>query len=391
MSIDYKESLENLRNTGRIRQLRPLAQRVGCRVAWQGRRFLNLTSNDYLGLAGNARFLRRFYSSRTDENLIDRFGLGAASSRLLTGDIETAHQLEESLTREYKRPAALLFNSGYHANIGILPALLGKGDLVLSDRLNHASIHDGMQLCRARHKRFRHCDYDHLQEILENFRERYGRVVIVSESVFSMDGDVADLQRLVALKKKYDALLYIDEAHAVGLYGARGLGKAEEQGVIDEVDILMGTFGKAFASIGAFVLCEADIRDYLINHSRSLIFTTALPPVVIHWNLFIFEQVLKMQDEREHLAGISEKLRRTLIENGLVTGGSTNIVPVMIGDNQQAVDLAEKMQEEGYLIFPVRPPTVPVGTARFRISLTADMLWQDLEKLACRIAAHLHQ
>jgi len=390
MSIDYKETLEHLHTTGRLRQLRPLAERNGCRVTYRGRSFLNLTSNDYLGLAGNARLLRRFYSSRDDENLFDRFGLGAASSRLLTGDIETAHQLEESLTREYGRPAALLFNSGYHANIGILPALLDKDDLVLSDKLNHASIHDGMQLCRAQHKRYRHCDYDHLQVILEKSRERYGRVVIVSESVFSMDGDVADLQRLVELKKKYDALLYVDEAHAVGLYGARGLGQAEEQGVINEVDLLMGTFGKAYASIGAFVLCEADIRDYLINHSRSLIFTTALPPVVIHWNLFIFKEVLQMHDQREHLAGIAEKLRRALTENGLVTGGSTNIVPVMIGDNQKAVDLAEKMQDEGYLIFPVRPPTVPVGTARFRISLSADMLWQDLEKLACRIAAHLH-
>ena len=390
MSIDYKETLEHLHNSGSIRQLRPLAERNGCRVTYRGRSFLNLTSNDYLGLAGNARLLRRFYSSRDDENLFDRFGLGAASSRLLTGDIETAHQLEETLTREYGRPAALLFNSGYHANIGILPALLDKDDLVLSDKLNHASIHDGMQLCRAQHKRYRHCDYDHLQVILEKSRERYGRVVIVSESVFSMDGDVADLQRLVELKKKYDALLYVDEAHAVGLYGARGLGKAEEQGVINEVDLLMGTFGKAYASIGAFVLCEADIRDYLINHSRSLIFTTALPPVVIHWNLFIFKEVLQMHDQREHLAGIAEKLRRALTENGLVTGGSTNIVPVMIGDNQKAVDLAEKMQDEGYLIFPVRPPTVPVGTARFRISLSADMLWQDLEKLACRIAAHLH-
>ena len=390
MSIDYKETLEHLHTTGRLRQLRPLAERNGCRVTYRGRSFLNLTSNDYLGLAGNARLLRRFYSSRDDENLFDRFGLGAASSRLLTGDIETAHQLEETLTREYGRPAALLFNSGYHANIGILPALLDKDDLVLSDKLNHASIHDGMQLCRAQHKRYRHCDYDHLQEILEKSRERYGRVVIVSESVFSMDGDVADLQRLVELKKKYDALLYVDEAHAVGLYGAMGLGKAEEQGVINEVDLLMGTFGKAYASIGAFVLCEADIRDYLINHSRSLIFTTALPPVVIHWNLFIFKEVLQMHDQREHLAGIAEKLRRALTENGLVTGGSTNIVPVMIGDNQKAVDLAEKMQDEDYLIFPVRPPTVPVGTARFRISLSADMLWQDLEKLACRIAAHLH-
>jgi 8-amino-7-oxononanoate synthase len=285
MTIDYGEVLGNLKNTGRIRELRPLAGRSGCRVTWQGKRFLNLTSNDYLGLAGNARLLSRFYSSRTDENLFDRFGLGAASSRLLTGDIDTAHLLEEKLAEEYQRPAALLFNSGYHANIGILPALLGKGDLILSDKLNHASIHDGIQLCRAEHKRYRHCDYNHLQEILEAGRDRYGRVIIISESVFSMDGDVADLKQLVALKKKYGALLYVDEAHAVGLYGAKGLGKAEEQEVIHEVDFLMGTFGKAYASIGAFVVCDADIRDYLINHSRSLIFTTALPPVVVHLSL----------------------------------------------------------------------------------------------------------
>jgi 8-amino-7-oxononanoate synthase len=310
---------------------------------------------------------------------------------LLTGDIETAHQLEESLRTEYGRPAALLFNSGYHANIGILPALLGKGDLVVSDKLNHASIHDGMRLCRAEHRRYRHCDYDHLQEILESSRGKYGRIIIASESVFSMDGDVADLGRLVDLKKRYEALLYVDEAHAVGLYGPRGLGQAEEQGVLGEVDILMGTFGKAYASIGAFVLCAAEIRDYLINHSRSLIFTTALPPVVIHWNLFVFAQVLQMQDQREHLAAIAGKLRRALTEKGLATGGTTNIVPVMIGDNQLAVDLAEEMREEGYLIFPVRPPTVPEGTARFRISLTADMLWQDLEGLAGLLAVRMQR
>jgi 8-amino-7-oxononanoate synthase len=391
MSIDYGEALGNLKKSGRIRQLRPLSDRTGCRASYQGKQFLNLTSNDYLGLAGNARLLSHFYSSRTEENLFDRFGLGAASSRLLTGDIDTAHLLEETLAAEYKRPAALLFNSGYHANIGILPTLLGKGDLILSDKLNHASIHDGMQLCRAEHKRYRHCDYDHLQEILEASRGRYDRVIIVSESVFSMDGDVADLKRLVELKKKYDALLYVDEAHAVGLYGDKGLGKAEEQGVTDEVDLLMGTFGKAYASIGAFVLCDTDIRNYLINHSRSLIFTTALPPVVVHWNLFIFNEVLQMQDAREHLLNIAAKLRQSLVENGLVTGGSTNILPVMIGDNQRAVDLAENMQDAGYLIFPVRPPTVPEGTARFRLSLTADMLWQDIEQLAGRIAARLYE
>ncbi len=389
MSIDYRERLDSLQCSGSIRRLRPLTARSACRVKYQGKTYINLTSNDYLGLAGNAGLLQTFYDLKNDANLMDRFGLGAASSRLLTGDIETAHQLEEDLCRAYNRSASLLFNSGYHANIGILPALLGKGDLVLSDKLNHASIHDGMQLCRADHKRYRHCDYQHLEELLVKNRGQYGRVVIVSESVFSMDGDVADLERLVALKNRFDALLYVDEAHAVGLYGPKGLGKAEEQGVVDQVDILMGTFGKAYASVGAFALCDPDIRDYLINTSRSLIFTTALPPVVIHWNLFVFGEVLKMHEQRRHLAGLSEKLRQSLIKNGLVTRGTTNIVPVMIGDNQASVDLAENMQQEGFLIFPVRPPTVPVGTARFRLSLTADMHWQDITGLAERIARRM--
>ncbi|MDR3631069.1 MAG: 8-amino-7-oxononanoate synthase [Desulfocapsaceae bacterium] len=389
MSIEYDESLEHLRSSGRFRELRPLADRKGCRVTYRDKRYLNLTSNDYLGLAGNTRILRQFYGAIGRDDFIDMYGLGAASSRLLTGDIPAAHRLEEELMQAYGRPAALLFNSGYHANIGILPALLGKGDLIVSDKLNHASIHDGMQLSRAEHRRYRHCDYDHLQEILEESREKYGRIVVVSESVFSMDGDVADLPRLVALKRQYGAMLYVDEAHAVGLYGDRGLGKAEEFGVIGEIDLLVGTFGKAYASVGAFVLCNGDIRDYLINHSRSLIFTTALPPVVTHWNLFIFRLILQMGEERQHLAAISEKLRRSLVENDLKTCGSTNIVPVMIGDNQRSVDLAAAMQNEGYLIFPVRPPTVPEGTSRFRLSLTADMLWQDLDTLAGRIRAHM--
>lgn len=389
MSIDYHQDLLRLQKTGSFRQLRPLSARRGCRVNHQGKQYLNLSSNDYLGLAGDDRLLKRFYSKQNDETLLDRYGLGAASSRLLTGDNETAHRLEEELRCAYSREAALLFNSGYHANIGILPALLGRGDLILSDKLNHASIHDGLQLCRAEHKRFRHCDYSHLDELLNKYRKQYDRVVIVTESVFSMDGDVADLSQLAALKNRYDALLYVDEAHAAGLYGKQGLGKAEEQGLINEVDLLMGTFGKAYASVGAFLLCSADIRDYLINHSRSLIFTTALPPVVLHWNLFVFQEVLTMHENRRHLAVLAGQLRDSLGEYGLTTGGTTNIVPVIIGDNQTAVDIAASLQEEGYLIFPIRPPTVPAGTARFRLSVTADMTWQDIEALAGRISSHL--
>lgn len=386
MNSNYKETLEKLGRAGRLRTLKPLSGRNGCRIVCRGREMLNLTSNDYLGLAGDKEIHRRFYASLTDGNILDDFGLGAASSRLLTGDSDNGHRLEETLRLAYDREACLLYNSGYHANIGILPALLGKNDLILSDKLNHASIMDGMRLSQAQHKRYRHCDYDHLEELLTTHRENFKRAIIASESVFSMDGDVADLARLADLKSRYDCLLYVDEAHSIGLYGEMGLGMAEEQGQLARIDLLVGTFGKALASVGAFLLCSETIREYLINRSRSLIFTTALPPVVLSWNHFIFKEMLTCHARRHKLSDLAAALRRDLVKHRLPTDGSTNIVPVMIGDDRLAVSLAEAMQEKGYLIFPVRPPAVPEGTARFRLSLTADMAWADLEPVATQIA-----
>lgn len=386
MKDSYSGSLAKLHASGRFRTLKPLVGRHGCRIVFKGREMLNLTSNDYLGLAGDRRLHQKFYSQLAEDNLLDDFGLGSASSRLLTGDSINSHELEETLRNAYSKEGCLLFNSGYHANIGILSALLGKNDLILSDKLNHASIVDGMRLCKAQHKRYRHCDYGHLAELLREHRSAYNRVVIVSESVFSMDGDVADLSHLVALKEQYDCLLYLDEAHAIGLYGASGLGMAEEQCQLSGVDLLVGTFGKALASVGAFLLCSAVIRDYLINHSRSLIFTTALPPVVLSWNHFVFRKMLGCGEQRDALKELSATFRKSLRDNQLVTGGSTNIVPVMLGDDTLAGELAEAMQDKGYLIFPVRPPTVPEKTSRFRISLTADMLWTDLAAIGSDIA-----
>lgn len=389
MSSVYRQKLDRLRSEGRLRELKPLVHRNGCRMTFRGREMLNLTSNDYLGLAGDKELHRKFYGFLSDGKILDDFGLGSASSRLLTGDTINAHQLESTLRRVYQKEACLLFNSGYHANIGILPALLTKDDLILSDKLNHASIMDGMRLSYARHKRYRHCDYRHLEELLKKNRHNFSRVIIVSESVFSMDGDVADLGALVRLKNDYDCLLYIDEAHGIGLYGAQGLGMAEEQGQLSGIDLLVGTFGKALASIGAFVLCSTTLYDYLVNHSRSLIYTTALPPVVLHWNHFIFKEMLQLRERRDNLKAISARLRQSLGEHKLQTDGSTNIVPVMLGEDQLAVRLARAMQERGYLIFPVRPPTVPEGTARFRLSLTADMGWSDIAELPEEIAGLL--
>ncbi len=389
MNDYFSESLDKLAASGRLRTLKPLLGRNGCRIIYRGQEMLNLTSNDYLGLAGDKRIHQKFFSAMNEDNILDNFGLGAASSRLLTGDSPNAHALEETLRSTYGKEACLLFNSGYHANIGILPALLGKNDLILSDKLNHASIMDGMRLCQAQHKRYRHCDYDHLAGLLEKYRRAFDRVVIVSESVFSMDGDVADLAELVALKQRFDCLLYLDEAHAVGLYGPLGLGMAEEQEQLKHIDLLVGTFGKALASVGAFLLCSATLREYLINHSRSLIFTTALPPVVLFWNHFIFQKMLACGELRVGLKALATTLRQNLRDNDLVTAGSTNIVPVMLGDDTLAVVLAEAMQEMGYLIFPVRPPTVPEGTSRFRLSLTADMGEADLASIASDLAGLL--
>ncbi len=387
MTSRYEKELADLEARGRLRTFRPLTRMEGCWVDYDGHRCLNLTSNDYLGLAGDTVLQQRFYQGLSLVQEKEKYGLGAASSRLLTGDSVLAHDLEEDLALAYGHEAVLLFNSGYHANIGILPALCGKNDLILSDKLNHASIHDGLRLSRARHKRFRHGDYEQLRSLLEQFHKEYEQVVIVSESVFSMDGDVADLQRLVELKKEFGAMLYLDEAHAVGLYGRQGLGKAEEEGVLGDVDLLVGTFGKALASIGAFVCCSEEIRQYLINHSRSLIFTTALPPVVLNWNRFVFSTMQGMEAERSHLMRLSEQLRQGLREKGIVTGGSTNIVPVLIGDDSLALQRGQAMQEQGYLIFPVRPPAVPEGTARFRLSLCANMQWQDLQPLPDLLSA----
>ena len=388
--ISYKQALDQLKRDGRFRELRPLAGRRGCRINYRGRDLLNLTSNDYLGFAGDEELHRRFYEEGLRyANYLDAFGLGSASSRLLSGDSPEAHDLERTLQSAYGYQGCLLFNSGYHANIGILPAILAKNDLILSDKLNHASIMDGMRLSVATYKRYRHCDYAHLEQLLGQYREQYERVIIVSESVFSMDGDVADLKRLVEIKEKYDCMLYLDEAHAIGLYGPKGLGMAEQQGVLGEVDLLIGTFGKALSSVGAFLLCSEVIKDYLINCSRSLIFTTALSPVTVRWNHFLFKELPACAEKRERLIVFSEKLRGELRANGLKTDGATNILPVMIGEDALAIALAEQMQNCGYLIFPVRPPAVPENTARFRLSLIADMEWGDLEDLAGEISTHL--
>ena len=275
----------------------------------------------------------------------------------------------------------MVLNSGYHANIGILPSLAGKRDLIVADKLVHASIIDGLRLSDAQMLRYRHLDYDHLRELLFNHREEYENVFIVTESIFSMDGDTADLQELCDLKKEYDAFLYVDEAHAVGVRGTNGLGCSEEQGCIDDIDFIVGTFGKAFASYGAFVVCDELFKDYLVNTQRSLIFTTALPPVVVAWTRFVLNRMPDFFPYRLKLTEIAEQLRTTLSERGFETRGDSHIVPFLCGSNENSVYMSELFQDNGFFVLPVRYPTVPKNEARIRFSLNAAIPEEDYECL----------
>ena len=372
-----RTELDELKSLDRYRVLPDITARDGKDIEVNGERLLNLSSNDYLGLGDDKELLegygRRFRKSS--------HAMTSSSSRLLTGNHPLYDQLEKALAALYGRQSAMVFNSGYHANIGILPALCNRHDLVLSDRLNHASIIDGMKIAEAPYQRFRHCDYDHLEELLEGARGRYRQIFIVTESVFSMDGDLADLARLVALKEKYGAFLIVDEAHGVGVFGERGLGLSETAGMVPQIDIITGTFGKALASTGAYAVMSSLVREYLLNTMRSFIFTTALPPVILGWSLLTLERQASMVSERAALLRLAARLRNELIGRGFDVPGESHIVPVVTGGNDLAVALAARLKDAGFLCMPVRPPTVPEKGARIRISLRSTLSWEDIARI----------
>ena len=368
--------LAQLEAKANLRQLPQLTHR-GKWVEVGGHTMLNLSSNDYLGLAADTELHQTYLEGLS----VDRLLLSSSSSRLLTGNFAVYEELEEELATRFGREAALVFNCGYHANTGILPAICTPRTLVLADKLIHASLIDGMRLSSATAMRFRHNDLKHLERLLERYIDSYELVIIVTESVFSMDGDVADLPRLVALKRQYpNVMLYVDEAHAIGVRGERGLGVAEECGCMEQIDLLVGTFGKALASMGAYVVCSEVIRSYLINKMRPLIFSTALPPLQIAWTQFLWERLPDWQAEREQLRTQSRRLAAALRGRGGEISDS-HIVPFIVGDSRDCVLTAEQLQRKGFYCLPVRPPTVPQGTSRIRFSLTAAIQPEEIDRL----------
>lgn len=376
-----QQELQLLKEHSNLRRL-PDIVHDGRDVIVGGQRMLNLSSNDYLGLASDRRLREEFLSTLTP----DTFMPSSSSSRLLTGNFTVYEELEAELVQLFGTEAALVFNSGYHANTGILPAVSDNRTLILADKLVHASLIDGIRLSAAKCIRYRHNDMLQLSRLLEENHTEYRQIIIVTESIFSMDGDQTDLPGLVQLKHKYDnVLLYVDEAHAFGVRGKQGLGCAEEADCIGDIDFLVGTFGKAAASTGAYIVCTRVIREYLVNRMRTLIFTTALPPVNIAWTVFILRKLVDMQDRREHLARISRTLREALQERGYACPSVSHIVPMIVGPSTDTVLRAEALQRHGFYALPVRPPTVPEDTSRIRFSLTAAIKEEEIKVMSYKL------
>ena len=342
------------------------------------------STNDYMGLAQEPGLQAKFFTDPISATV----PMTSSAARLLAPRQIEYTNLEVFLSLLYKRhrgedTAALMFNSGYHANTGLIPAIAGKDTLVIADRHVHASIIDGIVLSRAPFQRFRHNDYDHLEQMLLIKGNGHKHVLVIVESVYSMDGDHADIERLLSIKRQHpNVILYIDEAHAFGVLGPKGLGLSAASSAPAEIDVIVGTFGKAAASMGAFAVVGRDMRDYLVNTARSFIFSTAIPPMQAAWTRFTLGQLIQKDNRREHLARLGVQLRDTLAKYSDIPVEASHIQPLIVGDPKKAVELSRQLLSRyGIKALPIRKPTVPAGTERLRFSLSSAMLPRDIEAL----------
>ncbi len=378
-SHPYEDDLQSIRDDRRWRFLRQW-QGAGGVFLHDGRRYLNFSSNDYLDLANHPAL------KAAVRDALDSLACGATASRLMSGNLGIHEALEHAIAALCGQEAALVFPSGYQTNVGVLSALAGRGDTIYSDALNHASIIDGARLSRAAIQVYRHNDTAHLAELLA-VAPSSGRKIIVTDSVFSMDGDLAPVAELSALARQHDAVFVVDEAHAVGIWGEGG-GLCKGLDVIP--DLITGTLGKSLGSGGAFAAGGAVFRDLLINKARSFIYSTGLTPM----NAAAGLAAVKLIEERPAI-GQALLDRSTCFQDQLVARGvpivrsATQIVPIMVGDNQRAMDLSETLLKEGLIVTAIRPPTVPEGTARLRFSVTLGHGEADLSEAAEQVAGVL--
>ncbi len=376
---DFTAELEQRKQAGLYRTRRHISGPQQPVLTADGKRLLSFCSNDYLGLANHPSNIDAL------RNALPETGLGGAASHLVCGHHEAHHLLEERLAAFTGRSSALFFSTGYMANLGVISALAGRGDTVFSDRLNHASIIDGCILSRARVRRYAHGDVASLAAMLA---ETGGHKLVVTDGVFSMDGDVAPLRELVAVCRRYDALLVVDDAHGFGVLGPGGRGSVAELGLSEEdVPVLVGTLGKAVGTSGAFVAGPAGLMDYLVQKARTYIYTTAMPPALALATCASLDLVEGGEGLRTHLQGLVERFRGQAVALGYrLMESRTPIQPIMIGDNRAALALSQALEERGLLVTAIRPPTVPAGEARLRVTFSAAHSHGDLDCLIRALA-----
>ncbi|HET9665089.1 MAG TPA: 8-amino-7-oxononanoate synthase [Burkholderiales bacterium] len=376
--------LSDLDARGLKRTRRLLQSPQAPRVTVGGRAYVAFCSNDYLGLANDPRV------AQMAQEGAERFGVGAGASHVVLGHSEAHEALEEALARFARLPRALLFSTGYMANIGAITALVGRGDAVFADRLNHASLNDACLLSRARFKRYAHADLDALQRMLAATPAR--RKLIVTDAVFSMDGDIAPIAGLLELAERHDAWLYLDDAHGFGVLGEGGRGVLSHLHIRSPRAIYMGTLGKAAGTFGAFVAGEHPLIEFLVQRARTYVYTTALPPLLSFATLKSLELIETEHWRRDHLAKLVRRLKAGITPGaGRLLDSHTAIQPLVIGDNAAAVAVSCELAERGLLVPAIRPPTVPQGSARLRISLCAAHSESEVIELAVALNDILRQ
>ena len=368
------DELQQIKQQNLYRSRRVVSSPQGVNIKIEGRQLINFSSNDYLGLANHPQLIQSF------KKAADNSGVGSGSAHLICGHSHSHHALEEELAEFTGRERALLFSTGYMANMGTISALLGRGDQVFQDRLNHASLLDGGLLSGARFKRYLHND---LSDLSRKLKPIDGRTLIVSDGVFSMDGDLAPLAELSKISAENNAWLMVDDAHGIGVLGETGAGIVQQKGLTQQdVPILMGTLGKAIGTFGAFVAGSDDLIEILIQKARSYVFTTAMPAAVAEATRTSLKLVVAENWRREKLNQVVQHFRAGASQLGLpLMQSDTAIQPLLIGESQRAVDISEALFSKGFLVGAIRPPTVAKGEARLRITFSADHQLQHVDRL----------
>lgn len=369
-----EDALRERAQTNRLRKLNPIEPKDAVCVIKNGKKLLNFSANDYLGLSKHTALIK------TAQQYLNQYGSGSTASRLVVGSYDIHQQLEQKLAQLCGKEAALLFNTGFQANSTIIPALVDKKSLVLCDRLSHNSILQGILMSQARWMRYRHNDLDHLEALLKKGVNRgYNRILVVTETIFSMEGDQSDVDSLIQLSQQYNTLLYLDDAHGLGIMGEQGMGlTAHKSGI----DISLGTFGKALGCFGAFITASKLMCDYLINYCPGFIYTTALPPAVIGAIMAALDLIPSLDQERKYLSQQVNYLQNQLGHLGYqVINANSPIIPVIIGDDNQTLNLSNWLEKNGILATAIRPPTVPKDTARIRFVLSSQHTTEQLDYL----------